>query len=191
MKLERRLYRVLYLFFTICSLSNCNTGNKQSSDTAISNKKSEKFTQPDSLITYKPFALTSLDSNKIFNSTLKIYSFIDASCSSCLASINNWKLVASEIKNYKVPIILIVQSEDNFELLKYLCEKKNIDNFPYPFYFDFKGQFFVRNKFLSRNKNGHTVLTDKNNNIIASGDMTLSKKVKEQYMNIIKANKAH
>ena len=189
--MNRRSYRVVYLFFTICLLSNCSTGNEQSSDNAFSNKKIEKFTQPDSLIIYKPFALTSLDSNEIANSTLKIYSFIDASCSTCLASINNWKFMASEIKNYKVPVILIVQSEDNYELLKYLCEKKNIDEFPYPFYFDVKGQFFVRNKFLSRNRNGHTVLTDKNNNILASGDMTLSKKVKEQYMNIIKANKAH
>lgn len=191
MRIDRRLYRLVYLFFTICLLSNCNTRNKQGLDTALNNKKIEKFTQPDSLITYKPFALTSLDSNEIANSTLKIYSFIDASCSTCLGSINNWKLIASEIKNYKIPVILIVQSEDNYELLKYLCEKKNIDKFPYPFYFDLKGQFFVRNKFLSPKRNEHTVLTDKDNNILASGDMTLSKKIKEQYMNIIKANKAH
>ena len=179
------------MFFTICSLSNCNIGNKQSSDTALSNKKIEKFIQPDSLITYKPFALTNLDSSEIANSRLKIYSFIDASCSTCLERINNLKLVASEIKNYKIPVILIVQSEDNYELLKYLCEQKNIDKFPYPFYFDVKGQFFVRNKFLSPNRNGHTVLTDKDNNILASGDMTLSKKIEEQYMNIIKTNKAN
>jgi hypothetical protein len=191
MKIDRKLYGAIYLFFTISLLTNCNTGNKQSSDIAFNNKKSEKFTLPDSLITYKPFTLTSLDSNEMANSTLKIYSFIDASCSSCLASINNWKLVASEIESYKIPIILIIQSEDNYELLKYLCEKKNIDNFPFPFYFDVKQQFFVRNKFLNPNRNGHTVLADKDNNILASGDMTLSKKTKEQYLNIIKANKAH
>jgi len=186
----KRLSWAAYMFCAISLFTNCNTPNKQGQDDNPGNKISNKFTTPDSIVVYKPFALSASDSTAIDHSALKIYSFIDASCSTCLSSINNWKLASAEMKPYGIPVILMIQSEDNYELLKYLCEKKNIDKFPFPFYLDVKNQFFVYNKFLSQDRNGHTVLIDRDNNILASGDITLSKKTREEYIDIIKAYNA-
>ncbi|HBJ01312.1 MAG TPA: hypothetical protein DDY89_11640 [Lysinibacillus sp.] len=106
-------------------------------------EKADTIKLPNNLIVYNPFNRSVLDSNQIANSTFKIYSFIDVSCPSCLTNLQNWNKVASELSKYKVPIILVCQSEDNFELIKYLCEKKDIPEFPFPFYFDDQKQFFM------------------------------------------------
>lgn len=180
---------LIYLLFTLVLFSKCSSDPKNGKTVSDFEEKSQKLVLPDSLIVYKPFKVNSSDSNKIENSGLKIYSFINVSCPSCLSNIKNFNNVASELKEYRVPVILICQSEDNYELLKYLCEKKDISEFPFPFYFDTKDQFFVRNKFLSPAPNNHTVLTDKNNKILVYGDLTLSDKIKKLYIDSIKAHK--
>jgi hypothetical protein len=181
-------FHLFYLLIFITLFSNCSSNTKKSKNINEITNTGKKLMLPDSLVLYKPFNDIIIDSNKIVNSTLKIYSYMNVSCPSCLSSIKEWKNIASELKGYNIPIILICQSEDNYELFKYLCEKKDIAKFPFPFYFDVKNQFFIRNKFLTPNPNTHTVLTDKNNKILVSGDLTLSDKIKDLYIDAIKSN---
>jgi len=174
------------MLFILVLFSNCNnTGEREQGVNKITNKADTLFL-PDSMVVYSPFHKGKLDSAQIANSALKVYSFVDVSCPSCLTNIKNWNKFASTLKEYNVPVILICQSEDNYELLKHLCENKRISEFPFPFYFDVKKQFFALNKLLSPSPNQHTVLTDKNNRILMSGDLTLTETTRKAYLDTIK-----
>jgi len=177
-------YSCFFVAFVL--LFSCNAKPKTTEAISAIKKIEGKFVMPDSIAIYNPFQENRTASNEIENAPLKIYTFVDTSCPSCLTNINNWSLAASELKKYNIPIIMICQSEDNFELLKYLCEKKDIAGYPFPFYFDLKNQFFLLNKFLDITPHHHTVLTDSTNQILVAGDLTHSQEVKQLYIDKIK-----
>ena len=64
-----------------------------------------------------------------------IISYINASCSSCLAEIDKWNIFSKEISQ-KVRILLIFYSNDNFEYLKYVLESEKLNNSQIEIYFD-------------------------------------------------------
>lgn len=138
---------------------------------------------PDSLETYKPFQGYLLDSNKMLNAPLKIYSHVNVSCSTCLEDIAKWDKL---VKEYKVPVILICESKDNFELLKYFCEQGDIKGFAFPFFLDLKGQYVKKNTFVYTHAGFKTVLTDQSNKILFAGDPIHSKVKEREYLSIIK-----
>lgn len=189
--LKRRIRAFLYLPYLVASMSlvlSCSNINKnQKNDDPI---KNEMLMLPDSLIVYGSFTKKHTDTGLVLPSSFKIYSFIDASCPSCLTDIKNWNKIALEFDRNDVQIILICQSQDNYELLKYLFEKNSLPELSFPLYFDVNNQFFVRNKFLSPAPNHHTVLTDKNNNILVFGDLISEKQhIKQRYIDVMESYK--
>lgn len=82
----------------------------------------KKLIIPDSLRIYKPVSKYTADSVSISKADLKIYSCINTSCGSCIAGINLWKNISAQISKHNIPIILICESDDEFELLRYFCK---------------------------------------------------------------------
>lgn len=138
---------------------------------------------PEDLESYTPFQPYATDSIQLANSSLKLYSHINTSCSTCLEDIDKWFSFASEVKKYKIPIILICKSDkDNFESIKYLCETNKIKKFPFPFFLDIKDNYVNKNPFMNASKDFETVLTDKNNTILLIGNPLHSNEMKELYL---------
>lgn len=188
MKTLYSTFKLVFLLSSVLFFSNCknNSGKIDNANYIINN--SNFFKVPDSMTVYRPFKEEYLNKEDHTNAPLKIYSFIDVSCASCLGRINQWKRIEKELLEYKIPIILICQSKDNYELFKFLNEKETATKFSFPFYFDRKDQFFILNDYLNPSKNNHTVLVGKNNEIILTGDITLSNEIKQVYLKTIKAN---
>ena len=187
MKVYKASFNLVSFLLIIVSFSYCNNSqnHKNTQKQPESEKKVETVVLPDSLEVYNPFNTHGIDVNELAKRPLKIYGFIDVSCSSCLTNIKNWAKIAIKLEKYDIPVILICQSQDNYELLKYLCEKKDIPKLPLPFYFDTKNQFFKKNKFLNPSPNNNTVLVDKNNLVLLVGDPTLSDNIKDSYFDMI------
>lgn len=143
----------------------------------------KKLVIPKDLQLYTPFNHNSTDSIKLANSSLKLYSLINSSCSTCLEEINKWDSFASKLKKYKIPVILICKSDkDNFELLKYLCETNKIKKFSYPFFLDLKDGYVNKNPFMNASGDFETVLTDRDNSILLIGNPLHSEEIKQLYL---------
>lgn len=143
----------------------------------------KKLVIPKDLQLYAPFNHNSTDSIKLANSNLKLYSLINTSCATCIEEISKWDSLASKLKKYKIPVILICQSnKDNFELLKYLCETNKIKKFTYPFFLDLKDLYVHKNPFMKASKDFQTVLTDKDNSILLIGNPIHSEGINELYL---------
>ncbi|HYX08420.1 MAG TPA: hypothetical protein VE912_16945, partial [Bacteroidales bacterium] len=100
------------------------------------------------------------------NSKYKIYSHINASCPTCVSDILLWDNIISDFEKFKVPVILICESDDNFDLFEYIIETGEIKSFSFPFFLDLKSDFYVQNKFMKESSQFETVLTDSNNIIL-------------------------
>lgn len=175
---------MLYFLFGILWAS-CNTQER-----SMGEKKAGSFNQlnlPEGLKSYSlnPDSLI-LDSLKLTqHSNYKIYAFIDVSCPSCIADIDQWNKIHKDFLSYNVPIILICYSKGNFEYLKYLFESNQIKSFPYPIYLDMNHQLFEGNRYLKEKTSHYAILTDKNNNILIEGNPLFSTKVKNEYYKLI------
>lgn len=184
---------IRFLFFSICIVTvlSCNE-KKQNRDkiklleSVVENTLNEKLNLPQNLEVYTPFSNYLVDECNIFNSEYQIYSRVDASCGTCIGDINKWNELINEFYKYKVPIILICSSDDNFELIKYLCETGKIKDFKYPLFLDKNNEFVKNNNFMASDINFETVLTDKNRSIIALGSPVYSTGIKDIYIKEIK-----
>ncbi|SMO92862.1 Redoxin [Flavobacterium resistens] len=178
---------IVLLFFCFSCMKKDENLNKINAIKLLAeNTIGKKIFLPKKIIIYKPFGSYLKDSINISKSELKVYAYINASCSTCLNNIKLWDKFALEIKDYGVPVILILQSYDEFELFKYLCEKREIKKFPYPFFFDQENSFVKNNKFMIENETFRSVLTDKENNIIMVGNPFISEGMKKLYIKEIK-----
>jgi hypothetical protein len=165
------------IFFFISCINN---------EKLIDTTEKIRFSFPDSLIAYRPFKIEkTIPSNYLEKADVRLITYIDVSCPSCLSTIENWKIVENKLSPYKIPVLLICQSEDKFEMFKFLCETKKIQNLILPFYLDKTKQFFKKNPFLNHKPNQHTVLIDKNDNILIDGDLTLDKTTEKNYIRTI------
>ncbi|MBW6481035.1 MAG: hypothetical protein K0B37_16520 [Bacteroidales bacterium] len=176
---------IICIFLTVA----CNTIEKKREKASlkliVENCLGEKLRIPDSLAVYSPSSNYISDSLEISYANFKIYSHINASCPICLEDIKLWNRVSLEFYKYKIPIILIHTSKNNFELFKYKHEKGEIENFPYPFFFDLKSEFLKQNKFMKESSHFETVLTDRENSILLIGNPIHSKEIKDMYLNEI------
>ncbi len=187
--LKKSLNKFLIVCFILIFASSCfESTNKTTSslEGRIDNILGKSLTISSSLNLYKPFATYLADSTEIVNSNYKIYSYINTSCGSCIASVDLWNKFSLRIKKYKIPVVLVCGSNDNFEMFKYFCETAEIADFPYPFLLDSKGEYIKLNEFMAINSNFKTVLVNKDNSIVLLGDPTQSKEMEVLYLNEIK-----
>lgn len=176
----------LFLFIVIVSCISCNKIQKHKRLTELKSigepNIGKKLILPNSLQVYNPFLGSISDSIAISNANYKIYTYINASCGTCVLKISLWEGLIPEFKKHNVPIILICGSDDRFELLKYLCESEGVKIFSYPFFLDKENEFTNKNKFITEAKDFNTVLTDKDNAIILFGNPIHSNKIKDMYL---------
>lgn len=175
---------ILCLFSIISCKEKQNTAEINSVKNIVNNNLGEKLKIPDSLEIYSPFS-NSQNNKKMLYSGLKIYSHIDASCGTCIESLNAWSKLIPELKEKGVQVHLICSSDDKFELLKYFFESKEINNFHHHLFLDNNKQFTKQNGFMLENKNLETVLVNDNNEILLMGDFIFSKNMKELYFSEI------
>ncbi|MGE6218804.1 hypothetical protein ACQKCH_03170 [Nubsella zeaxanthinifaciens] len=143
----------------------------------------EKIIIPSKLTIFNPFDNYTLDSGKIAKADLKLYVSIDFSCPTCVDRLNKWaELIPILACKKNIPFIVIGNSHDRFELLKYLVKKKMINRFPFPFFLDKDSVFFLQNKVIFESAGMNAVLTDKNNIILLYGDPINSPEVKSLFL---------
>ena len=184
--------KILIIFLIICAIPFCtnkeNKENKEKENTIksiVNNCLGRKLMIPDSLVIYSPFSNYTMDSIEISNAHFKIYSYINASCPTCIEDILLWNNITPCFVKYNIPIILICESKDNFELIKYFHEQGMIKKFSFPLFFDVKGRYLAENKFMEESPQLETVLTDRENNILLLGNPIRSKEIKDLYLSEI------
>jgi len=132
--------KILINFLFICVfILSCN--NKKSTNKTTL----KKIYFPDSIALYMPFDDYKMDTVQISNSKLKIFIPLNGSCSSCYDLVDLWDKNPPKINGLEIPVIFIINSKDNFELFKFLCENGTIPKFGYPFYLDSANYFESKN----------------------------------------------
>lgn len=189
--------RVFYFISFISILFSCKNKTIEKNETkllkyVIEDNLGKELIIPESLSIYKPFNNYVKDSSQISNSEFKIYSHIDASCSTCVDNIELWNVFSESIEEnnkISVSVILIFTSKDEFELIKYLIDTNKIKTFPYPFFLDSNKEYTQLNKFMSESSHFETVLTNKYNNILLFGNPIHSREIKNMYISKLKKEK--
>lgn len=176
------MYFYIISLFISCKREQIKNEKVELLENIVKVNLGRKLVIPKDLQLYTPFSQNSTDSAKIANSSLKLYSYVNTSCSTCLDEIKEWNSFALKLKKYKTPIILVCKTRDNFELLKYLCETKKIKTFDYPFFLDIKEHYINKNPFMNASSDFETVLTDRNNSILLIGNPLHSEIIKQLYL---------
>ncbi|WP_417941939.1 hypothetical protein [Flavobacterium sp. RS13.1] len=179
------MYFYIISLFISCKREQIKNEKVELLENIVKVNLGRKLVIPKDLQLYTPFSQNSTDSAKIANSSLKLYSYVNTSCSTCLDEIKEWNSFALKLKKYKTPIILVCKTRDNFELLKYLCETKKIKTFDYPFFLDIKEHYINKNPFMNASSDFETVLTDRNNSILLIGNPLHSEIIKQLYLSKI------
>jgi hypothetical protein len=102
----------------------------------------------------------------------KIYTLINASCSSCIFELEKWTEFQSMIPNVnEVSIIPVCFSHDNFELLKFAFENNKVKKISLPLVLDTGENGFkqMNEKFVKKYGN-FTVLADTDNHVLLQGN---------------------
>ncbi len=182
-KIIKKFYRAI-LFLIVVWFVSCDNNKKVNYDTDTSVEG--KLIIPQRIVMYQPFPSSNsiVDSVKIANSSLKIYSLVDGSCATCVGSIKKW---INFTKMTNIPVILMITSSDEqFNLFKYVCEEGEFKNFKYPFFLDLNNEFYSLNRELFADKGIHTVLADADNKILLFGNPTESSTIQKDYLEKIK-----
>lgn len=180
---------MIFVFFVNTTISCQNRENQEKEallKSVVENCLGKKLMIPDSLRIYAPFFNYIADSVQLSNAKYKIYSHINVSCPTCIHDIKLWNNIITDFEKLNVPVILICESDDNYELFKYILETKEIRTFSYPFFFDMKRDFYKQNKFMKESPHFETVLTDRENNILLLENPIRSQEMKAMYLNEIK-----
>jgi hypothetical protein len=183
--MSNTLKGVIFVFFVNSTISCHNREihlKEAHLKSVVENCLGKKLVIPDNLVKYAPFHDYIADSVQMFNAKYKIYSHINASCPTCIRDIKLWNNIITDFEKFKIPVVLICESDDNFELFNYMHEKGEIKHFSYPFFCDVKRVFLTQNKFMKESPHFETVLTDKENNILLIGNPIRSKEMKELYL---------
>ena len=176
------------LFLTSC-INNNNRQKVEPLKVVLEENLGKKLAIPDGLMIYKPFTDYIADSSEIFSSSYRIYSYINVSCGTCINNIELWNSLIIELKELKIPVILICESDDKYVLFRYMCESGKIKKFSYPFVLNRNNDFTMKNPFMKIINNFQTVLTDKENTILLIGNPIYNKSIKELYLNYLKMKK--
>lgn len=138
--------------------------------------ENQEIIVPKQMDTYNPSAGdTGIISLSDSTGRLKIYTLINASCSSCLLKLKKWGHFQAQISSMKnVSIIPVCFSNDNFELLKFGFENNTLPKVPLLLILDHDGpgSFRAQNQSLISKSGEFTALTDANNHILLMGNPT-------------------
>lgn len=175
----------LIVFMILLIITSCNNKDQKKIENIVKKSIGRNIILPTTLNLYQPFVEEVKDSLSTVESSYKVYARVDVSCGSCLSKIKLWNDLLLELDAFDISLIMICESEDHFELFKYLCETEKIKPTSYPFFLDDKNDFLKKNKFLKNHKQLETVLVNHNNEIIVVGDATKNKKMKELYLKVM------
>ena len=132
---------------------------------------------------FNPYLPKLPDSSLLSGSKTKIYTLVNASCSTCLLQLKEWDDFETNINKQKdVQVIVVCESDDNFQLIKYLFESKKMDKIHLPLVLDLDNKFISFNASLLSSEDDLTVLTDSNNKILLSGNPIKDKNDKKRFM---------
>lgn len=184
-------YCLFITYLLICSVSTISCQNLRKSDSNNSQTKSntsiqgQHFNIVDDARIFTDTGDYILDSTDMFNSSLRVFSYVNVSCATCLDEIRNWNSLAKSLAQYNTPIILYLQSKDRYELLKYLIEENRLAPYSYPFVLDINNNYFTQNSILSEEKRLYTVLVNKDNEILWVGDPIHSENDQQTLIQVI------
>lgn len=140
-------------------------------------------TLPDSVEVYNPLSTEDVSLALVNDSGWKIYTLINTSCATCILQLKEWQDFQKEIRYIKdVRILPICYSTDDFEVLKYWFESKNVDSLNFPLILDAKNQFIKKNSDLVNDLGEFTALVDHNNHILLTGDPIGSTSDRERFL---------
>lgn len=166
-------YVLIFLSLTILIYNSCaNEKNK--------NTISNKLIKFDNLESFNPFNINVKQHSSDYK--YHIISYLNVSCSVCIAEIDKWNEFYKNINKNNFDIILVFYSEDKFEYIKFLFEKGDINKFPFPFYIDKKNIFLKYNPIFSEVSNDKTILIDNANKILNFGNPIHSNETKSLFI---------
>ncbi|WP_420400759.1 hypothetical protein [Flagellimonas sp.] len=189
MKIEKGLYIKFGIYaIIVMGLFSCKDGKNtlekdqlDSLQNSVENALGSNLQIPDSLKVYAPFLEYVSDSVKMSKSHCKIYTYVNASCPTCIEKIKMWDDFVDKAIQNNVPVFMIFHSDDNFELLKHLSESGLIEDFKFPFFLDTEGIYTKNNPFMKDNVHMETVLTDQSNKILLIGNPLYSSDIANSY----------
>ena len=101
----------------------------------------------------------------------RLYTSINVSCASCIEKVNIWDSIYRNMSvSPQLALIPIAQTEDNFEVFKYLFENGTIKNVTIPFFMDGNNEFRKDNHQLIGSQFDFLLLTDSTNKVLAFED---------------------
>lgn len=162
---------VLVLF--IAFLGSCTSKTKEIKNN-LSQIVGKRIQLIDSLNYYSPEKGFYKDSPK---SQIKIITYIDGGCGSCLYDLENWKrlIILPQLKD--VSFMFYVKCYDRNQLISVLQEI----NFSYPVIVDATNRFYEVNN-LNTDKTYQTFLVDGNNKVLIVGNPLYSKQIENLYL---------
>lgn len=101
----------------------------------------------------------------------RLYTSINVSCASCIEKVKIWDSIYRNLgPSPQLALIPIAQTEDNFEVFKYLFENGTIKDVTIPFFMDENNEFRKGNRLLIGNQFDFLLLTDSTNKVLAFED---------------------
>lgn len=184
----------ILIVVTLLLIFSCNETVTQESNTENDidslNSSSLRIIMPDTLQVYNPYPEFELASDSSIRKTFgpKLYTCVNVSCPSCIADIEKWNDWIPEIyQKFKIPVVIICITKDNFEYIQYLFESKEIRPFPFPIYFDIHNKFVSSNAIFLNRSSHYTVLTSKEGKVILRGNPFESQQTKTLFINALKS----
>jgi len=171
------MIKIVHLQIIICCMFLFSCKQDKKADTG------KLLILPKHIEIFNPYLPSIPDSSLFSGSKTKIYTLVNASCSTCLLQLKEWDDFETNINKQKdVQVIVVCESDDNFQLIKYLFESKKIGYIQLPLVLDLDNKFISLNASLLSSEGDLTVLTDANNKIVLSGNPIKDKKDKKRFM---------
>lgn len=172
--------KVLIFIVLLYFIYSCNNRNKKI-EGELSQIIGKKIELIDTLSNY------SIDKGlykEVIPHQMKIISYIDGSCGSCLYSLANWKelIMSREFKNVSFRLYVKTYNLNQLSLIL-----KEID-FHYSIVVDFQNRFYQKNN-IQDEINYQTFLVDKENKILLVGNPLFSNEIKKMYLDVISQHK--
>lgn len=162
----------LLFFVLIITLTSCVGNNSREKSTVQDEIKSKIGKKLD-----LPFIP---DNNQKYR--LKIATFVNGDCPSCVDDLSLWEDFFPKIKNKDSLLFVVYLFSSDIGFLKKYC--KLLSN-PLVTIVEDKGKIFYKNNSLSGNKLLHTFITNKSNKILLVGNPVFSKKLEDLYLKLI------
>ncbi len=159
-----RLFALLFIA-TLPVLLSCN------SDHAVKNDLQQEtiLLQTAFLDTVEVYnAPAGFDATAYRKRPFRLYTSINVSCASCIEKVNIWDSIYRNMGTTpQLAFIPIAQTEDNFEVFKYLFENGTIKSVQIPFFMDENNEFRNSNRKLIGGQFDFLLLTDSTNKVLA------------------------